>query len=96
LDEIPQLWNVLRGEMSLVGPRPEESLIVDQYDDRQRGRLTVKPGITGQMQVSGRGDLDFHDRIEMDLDYIKNYSLKNDLLILFRTIPAVILGEGAY
>ncbi len=82
--------------MSLVGPRPEEASIVDQYDERQRERLTVKPGITGQVQVSGRGDLDFHDRIDLDSDYISNYSLKNDLLILIKTIPAAIFGVGAY
>ncbi len=96
LDELPNLWNVLRGDMSLVGPRPEESWVVARYTDHQRLRLLVKPGMTGPMQVSGRGDLDFDVRLELELDYIRNYSLWRDLEILARTPGAVICGRGAY
>ncbi len=96
LDEIPQFWNVLRGEMSLVGPRPEESRIVDLYNDHQRQRLAVKPGITGPMQISGRADLDMESRLALELQYIKNYSIWKDILILLKTAVAVISGKGAY
>jgi lipopolysaccharide/colanic/teichoic acid biosynthesis glycosyltransferase/glycosyltransferase involved in cell wall biosynthesis len=96
LDEVPQLWNVLKGEMSLVGPRPEESWIVDQYDDRQRGRLVVKPGLTGPAQISGRGDLNMEERLELELDYINNYSVLRDLVIMIKSVPAVLTGKGAY
>ncbi|HIC90427.1 MAG TPA: glycosyltransferase [Anaerolineae bacterium] len=96
LDELPQFWNVLRGEMSLVGPRPEEERIVRLYNDHQRRRLAVKPGMTGPMQVNGRGDLPFERRIELELDYIEHYSLRQDLVILARTLPAVLRGEGSY
>jgi lipopolysaccharide/colanic/teichoic acid biosynthesis glycosyltransferase len=95
LDELPQFWNVLRGEMSLVGPRPEECWVVDQYDDRQRIRLTVKPGLTGPMQVSGRGELDMEARLELELDYIEHYKFWRDISILFRSIPAILSGQGA-
>jgi lipopolysaccharide/colanic/teichoic acid biosynthesis glycosyltransferase/GT2 family glycosyltransferase len=95
LDEIPQLWNVLRGEMSLVGPRPEECWVVAQYDDRQRARLAVKPGLTGPMQVGGRGSLDMEQRLALEMDYIENCSLWKDLAILSRSIPAVLSGRGA-
>jgi len=96
LDELPQFWNVLRGEMSLVGPRPEESWVVAQYDDQQRSRLMVKPGLTGPMQVSGRGDLDMDARLKLELDYIHNYSISDDLKILIKSLPAIISGKGAY
>jgi lipopolysaccharide/colanic/teichoic acid biosynthesis glycosyltransferase len=96
LDELPQLWNVLRGEMSLVGPRPEESWIVAQYNDLQRLRLKIKPGLTGPMQVSGRGDLDMDERLKLELDYIRNGSILEDLKILIKSLPAVISGKGAY
>jgi lipopolysaccharide/colanic/teichoic acid biosynthesis glycosyltransferase len=96
LDEVPQLVNVLRGEMSLVGPRPEQAELVARYTDDQRRRLAVKPGMTGPMQVSGRGDLPFEGRLALELDYIGRYSLRRDLAILLRTIPAVVKGQGAY
>ncbi len=96
LDEIPQFWNVLKGEMSLVGPRPEETWVVAQYNDEQRQRLAVKPGLTGPMQISGRGELDMNERLELELEYIRDYSLGKDVLILLRTIPAVISGKGAF
>jgi lipopolysaccharide/colanic/teichoic acid biosynthesis glycosyltransferase len=96
LDELPQLVNVLRGEMSLVGPRPEETRIVRLYNDWHRQRLAVKPGITGPMQVSGRADLDFDRRVQLELDYIEGYTVVEDLRILLRTLLAVISGKGAY
>jgi lipopolysaccharide/colanic/teichoic acid biosynthesis glycosyltransferase len=96
LDELPQLWNVLRGEMSLVGPRPEESWVVAQYTDLQRLRLEIKPGLTGPMQVSGRGDLDMDERLRLELDYIRKGSILEDLKILIKSLPAVISGRGAY
>jgi exopolysaccharide biosynthesis polyprenyl glycosylphosphotransferase len=96
LDELPQLINVLRGDMSLVGPRPEEVAIVALYDERQRGRLAVKPGVTGPMQVYGRSDLTFDERLAMERDYLDNLSLLTDLAILIRTPRAIIRGDGAY
>lgn len=96
LDELPQFWNVLVGEMSLVGPRPEETWVVAHYSDEERQRLAVKPGLTGPMQVSGRGRLDMQDRLELELAYIKNYSLLQDLKYLALTLPAVIKGRGAF
>jgi exopolysaccharide biosynthesis polyprenyl glycosylphosphotransferase len=96
LDELPQLLNVLRGEMSLVGPRPEEETVVALYDERQRGRLAVKPGITGPMQVYGRSDLTFEERLALERDYLDNLSLPTDLAILLRTPRAIIRGDGAY
>jgi lipopolysaccharide/colanic/teichoic acid biosynthesis glycosyltransferase len=96
VDELPQFWNVLKGEMSLVGPRPEETWVVAQYNDEQRQRLSVKPGLTGPMQVSGRGALDMDHRLALELDYIQNYSLGRDLKILLQTITAVFKAEGAF
>jgi lipopolysaccharide/colanic/teichoic acid biosynthesis glycosyltransferase len=96
LDELPQFWNVLRGEMSLVGPRPEETWVVDQYTDEQRQRLAVKPGLTGPMQVSGRGELDMDARLALEIAYINDYSLWEDASIILRTIPAVLSGKGAF
>ncbi|HYH54445.1 MAG TPA: sugar transferase [Solirubrobacterales bacterium] len=95
-DELPQLFNVLRGDMSLVGPRPEEESVVALYDERQRGRLAVKPGMTGPMQVYGRSDLTFEERLAMERDYLDNLSLLTDLAILMRTPRAMVRGEGAY
>jgi len=96
LDEIPQFINVLKGEMSLVGPRPEEEAVVALYDDRQRMRLSVKPGVTGPMQVYGRGDLTFEERLALERDYLDNLSVAGDLAILLRTPSAVFRGHGAY
>ncbi|MGC1165495.1 MAG: sugar transferase, partial [Solirubrobacterales bacterium] len=95
LDELPQLLNVLRGEMSLVGPRPEEESVVALYDERQRGRLAIKPGMTGPMQVYGRSDLTFEERLAMERDYLDNLSLAGDLAILLRTPGAVLRGDSA-
>ncbi len=96
VDELPQLINVLRGDMSLVGPRPEEESVVALYDERQRSRLAIKPGITGPMQVYGRSDLTFEERLAMERDYLDNLSLLTDLEILLRTPRAMVRGEGAY
>jgi lipopolysaccharide/colanic/teichoic acid biosynthesis glycosyltransferase len=96
LDEIPNLWNVLRGEMSIVGPRPTIPIQVAQYTDRQRGRLAVKPGITGWAQINGRASLPWSERIELDLWYVEHRSLALDLRILARTIRLVMSGHGLY
>jgi exopolysaccharide biosynthesis polyprenyl glycosylphosphotransferase len=96
LDELPQLFNVLKGDMSLVGPRPPIPSEVEQYGEWERKRLQVAPGLTGLWQVSGRSDLEFEEMVMMDLTYIQNWSLSLDLSILFRTVPAVMLGRGAY
>jgi exopolysaccharide biosynthesis polyprenyl glycosylphosphotransferase len=96
LDELPQLYNVLRGEMSLVGPRPALPSEVEQYDDWVRNRLKVKPGMTGLWQVSGRTETSFSDYLRYDLFYIQNWSLSLDLWIMWRTLRAVLSGEGAH
>jgi lipopolysaccharide/colanic/teichoic acid biosynthesis glycosyltransferase len=96
IDELPQLWNVVRGEMSLVGPRPPLPSEVNLYSDRDRRRLNVQPGITCIWQVSGRGDLPFSEQVRLDLDYIENRSLALDVKLLLLTIPAVVTGRGAY
>jgi lipopolysaccharide/colanic/teichoic acid biosynthesis glycosyltransferase len=96
LDEIPQFWNIIKGEMSLVGPRPEEMWVVAQYNDAQRRRLVVKPGLTGPMQISGRGELDMDERLALELDYINHYSIWKDIIILLETVPAVFSGRGAF
>lgn len=96
IDELPQLINVLKGEMSLVGPRPPVPKEVAQYEYEQLGRLNAVPGITGLQQVSGRSDLDFQTWVELDLQYIAEQSFWKDIEILLRTIPAVVLGKGAY
>jgi exopolysaccharide biosynthesis polyprenyl glycosylphosphotransferase len=96
LDEVPQLINVLLGEMSIVGPRPEQVELVGRYSEEQRGRLAAKPGVTGPMQVFGRGELTFAERIEMELEYIENQSLGRDVRILIHTLPAVFRGTGAF
>jgi lipopolysaccharide/colanic/teichoic acid biosynthesis glycosyltransferase len=96
IDELPQLWNVVRGEMSLVGPRPPVPSEVNLYSDRDRRRLHVQPGITCIWQVSGRGDLPFSEQVRLDLEYIQNRSLALDTKLLLLTIPAVLTGRGAY
>jgi exopolysaccharide biosynthesis polyprenyl glycosylphosphotransferase len=96
LDELPQLLNVVRGEMSLVGPRPPLPSEVEQYEDWQMGRLRAVPGLTGLWQVSGRSEVPFHDMVRLDLHYIRNWSLGLDLEIMLRTIPAVLTNRGAY
>ncbi len=96
IDELPQLFNVLRGNMSLVGPRPALPREVAQYTYEQIGRLNAIPGITGLQQVSGRSDLDFQRWVELDLQYIAEQSLWKDIEILLKTIPAVLFAKGAY
>ncbi|MEW5717977.1 MAG: sugar transferase [Chloroflexota bacterium] len=96
LDELPQFVNVLKGEMSLVGPRPEETRIVALYDAWHRQRLAVKPGMTGPMQTRARGALSLDERARLELDYIEHYSIAQDFLLLCRTLPAVVRGHGAY
>jgi lipopolysaccharide/colanic/teichoic acid biosynthesis glycosyltransferase len=96
LDELPNLWNVLRGEMAIVGPRPTVPVQVEQYTPRQRRRLAVKPGITGWAQVNGRASLPWSERIELDVWYVEHRSLRLDLRILVRTIGLVFRGEGLY
>jgi len=96
LDELPQLWNVLRGDMSLVGPRPEQVEIVQRYSDAERFRLDVRPGLTGPMQVFGRGELTFEERLAVERDYIENLSISRDLRILGLTLASVVSGRGAY
>lgn len=96
IDELPQLWNVLTGDMSLVGPRPHVHREVDQYTLTDRKRLDVVPGITCIWQISGRADIAFPEQLELDLAYIESQSLWTDIKILFKTIPAVLLARGAY
>jgi len=96
LDEFPQLFNVLRGDMSMVGPRPEMQFLVDQYEEWQRRRLEVKPGVTGLWQIVGRKNLPLSLNMEYDFYYIKNQSLLFDVVILIKTIPAVLFGRGAF
>jgi exopolysaccharide biosynthesis polyprenyl glycosylphosphotransferase len=95
-DELPQLWNVVRGRMSLVGPRPAVPDEVAEYDDWHHGRLEVAPGMTGLWQVSGRSDLSFDDYVRRDLFYIENWSVTYDLYILLKTVPALVSRNGAY
>ena len=94
LDELPQLINVARGEMSVVGPRPTLAYQVERYDNRQRRRLDVRPGLTGLAQVSGRNALAWSDRIELDVHYVETQSLRLDLSIISRTAKALLGGEG--
>ena len=96
LDELPNLWNVLRGEMAIVGPRPTVEVQVQQYTPRQRRRLAVKPGITGWAQVNGRASLPWPQRIELDLFYVEHRSLALDIKILARTVRIVLSGQGLY
>jgi len=96
LDELPQLVNVLQGEMSFVGPRPEQIELVELYRPEHRFRLDVKPGMTGPMQVHGRGELNFAERLAVELDYVENLSFARDMRILMQTVPVVLRGTGAY
>jgi lipopolysaccharide/colanic/teichoic acid biosynthesis glycosyltransferase len=96
LDELPNLVNVLRGDMAIIGPRPTVPVQVEQYTERQRGRLAVKPGITGWAQVNGRTSLPWEERIELDLWYVEHRSWRLDLQILLRTAAIVVGGEGLY
>jgi lipopolysaccharide/colanic/teichoic acid biosynthesis glycosyltransferase len=96
VDELPNLVNVVRGEMALVGPRPTVQAQVDQYTDRQRRRLEVRPGITGWAQVNGRASLPWHERIELDVWYVERRSLALDLEILARTLELLVTGRGLY
>jgi lipopolysaccharide/colanic/teichoic acid biosynthesis glycosyltransferase len=94
LDELPQLWNVLRGDMSIVGPRPAPPREVDLYSVWHRRRLSMRPGLTGLWQISARAEPDFDRRVTLDLDYIDRWSLWMDLKILLRTIPVVVTQNG--
>ena len=96
IDEMPQLLNVLRGEMSIVGPRPALPMEVDQYDLEARKRLQTRPGLTCLWQISGRSELAFSEQIDLDLRYLQARSLAKDIAIIARTVPAVITGKGAY
>jgi lipopolysaccharide/colanic/teichoic acid biosynthesis glycosyltransferase len=96
LDELPQLWNIVRGDMSLVGPRPTVAWQVERYDARQRGRLLARPGLTGLAQVTGRAAIPWSERIEIDLAYIGGWSVRRDLAILARTALVVLRREGTY
>lgn len=96
LDELPQLFNILTGDMSIVGPRPSIPSEVSQYSADEMIRLQVEPGLTCIWQVSGRSDLDFNKQVELDKQYIDNQSILMDLKLIAQTIPAVISGKGAY
>jgi lipopolysaccharide/colanic/teichoic acid biosynthesis glycosyltransferase len=96
LDELPQLWNVMRNEMSMVGPRPALPREVLEWDEELRNRLRVRPGITGMWQVNGRSDTTFEDYQRLDLYYVDNWSLVTDLLIVLKTVPAVLFSRGAH
>jgi len=95
LDELPQLWNIIRGDMSIVGPRPAVLEEVRQYEPWQRRRLSMKPGLTCLWQVNGRNELTFEEWMRLDLEYIDNWSLWLDVKIALKTIPAVLFGRGA-
>jgi lipopolysaccharide/colanic/teichoic acid biosynthesis glycosyltransferase len=96
IDELPNLVNVLRGEMSVVGPRPTIQAQVDQYTPLQRRRLEVKPGITGWAQINGRASLPWHERIELDIWYVDHRTLRLDLAILWKTVRLLVNGDGLY
>ncbi len=96
IDELPQFLDVLRGDMSVVGPRPQVRREVDSYDDLVGRRLTVKPGLTGLWQVSGRSDLEAEDAVRLDLSYVENWSIMQDVLIIAKTVSTVLRGDGAY
>jgi len=96
IDELPQLVNVLRGEMSIVGPRPEQLDLVERYAPEHQFRVEVKPGITGPMQVYGRGELTFDERLAVEREYVENLSLSRDVRIVLMTLPAVFGKRGAY
>jgi len=96
LDELPQLWNVLVGDMSIVGPRPPLVTEVAEYEGSVRRRLFIKPGMTGLWQISGRSDLSWEESVRLDLYYVENWSLTGDLMIMWRTAKAVVNPKGAY
>jgi lipopolysaccharide/colanic/teichoic acid biosynthesis glycosyltransferase len=96
IDELPQLWHVLTGEMSLVGPRPAVPVEVARYKPRHRARLNVKPGLTCIWQISGRGDLPFEKQVSLDIEYIQTRSWWLDMKLMVKTVPAVLTGRGAY
>jgi exopolysaccharide biosynthesis polyprenyl glycosylphosphotransferase len=96
LDELPQLWNVVRGDMSLVGPRPPLPEEVERYGGDVHRRLLVKPGLTGLWQVSGRSDLSWDETVRLDLHYVDNWSVGLDLVLLLKTLTSVLRGRGAY
>ena len=96
IDELPQLWNVVRGDMSVIGPRPTLRYQVERYDERQRKRLEVLPGITGWAQIHGRASLPWAERIELDVWYVEHRSLRFDLQILARTLKLLVSGRGLY
>ncbi len=96
IDELPQLWNVLRGDMSLVGPRPPVPSEVREYSVHDRRRLDAIPGITGLWQVSGRSDIPFDQQVELDIEYIHSATLWENIKLLLKTVPAVLSGKGAY
>jgi lipopolysaccharide/colanic/teichoic acid biosynthesis glycosyltransferase len=96
LDELPQLWNVFVGDMSLVGPRPPLPREVIDYESHVRRRLYIKPGLTGMWQVGGRSDLSWEESVRLDLYYVENWSLVGDLMILWRTVKVVTQPSGAY
>jgi lipopolysaccharide/colanic/teichoic acid biosynthesis glycosyltransferase len=94
LDELPQLWNVLRGDMSLIGPRPALPYELEHYQEWHRRRLQGMPGITGLWQINGRNRVSFDDMVRLDLKYLENWSLASDIRILMQTIPALLRGDG--
>ena len=94
IDELPQLINVIRGEMSLIGPRPALAYEVEQYEPRHLRRLETLPGVTGLWQVSGRNRLSFEEMVQLDIEYIEDWSLAGDMGILLRTLPAMLQGSG--
>lgn len=96
IDELPQLWNVLKGDMSLVGPRPPLEREVEKYSTHDKQRLLIKPGCTGIWQISGRNNVDFEDIVEMDIKYIKNQSILNDVKFILKTAWVMIKPNGAY
>lgn len=96
IDELPQFWNIFRGEMSLVGPRPPVPKEVAEYDVESRQRLMAKPGLTCFWQVGGRSNIDFAGQVRLDLAYIRSENIWLDIKLLFKTVPAVLLGQGAY
>jgi lipopolysaccharide/colanic/teichoic acid biosynthesis glycosyltransferase len=96
LDELPQLLNVVRGEMSLVGPRPEDVRVVARYREPELFRLQMRPGMTGPMQVHGRGELSMRERLAVEREYIENYSLTRDIHLMVKTVAAVARGQGAF
>jgi len=96
LDELPQLINILKGDMSIIGPRPTLRYQVDKYNEYQMGRLKMRPGVTGLAQVNGRNSLPWSKRIEYDIEYVNNYSLWLDLKIMIKTVKVVLTAEGVY